>query len=316
MTATTPTSGNAALLAYRPYRGRLHGPAHGVWAICRSGLRTIIRRKLFWGLYALCLLILLFFFFGQYIMAWLGSNLEESRIRVGTGTMAINPERVLEVFRDQLKINGSGATYSNFIWYEGYLVMIALALAGAVLVGNDFRFGSLPFFFSKPLGRWHYVAGKCLTIAVFVNCMTTLPALLLWVEYGLLDQWSYFWTSARIALGIVAYGAVLTLVLSLLLVATATWLRKTVPMIMVWTTLFVFARGLGEVLVRVSGDDPRWRLIDLWSCMYVVGCWFMGQKPIGVYPPVEMAIVPLIVVTLLCALYLNRRIRAVDIVTA
>ena len=51
--------------------------------------------------------------------------------------------------------------------------MIVLALAGAVLVGNDFRFGSLPFYLSKPLGRWHYVLGKCLAVAVFVNLMTT-----------------------------------------------------------------------------------------------------------------------------------------------
>ena len=31
------------------------------------------------------------------------------------------------------------------------MVMIVLALAGSVLIGNDFRFGSLPFYLSKPL---------------------------------------------------------------------------------------------------------------------------------------------------------------------
>ena len=70
--------------------------------------------------------------------------------------------------------------------------MIVLALAGSVLVGNDFRFGSLPFYLSKPLGRWHYVLGKCLAVAVFVNVMTTILALILLVEYGLLDSWDYF----------------------------------------------------------------------------------------------------------------------------
>ena len=53
-----------------------------------------------------------------------------------------------------------------------------LALAGSVLVGNDFLHGSLPFYLSKPIGRWHYVLGKCLAIGVFVNLMTTLPAIL------------------------------------------------------------------------------------------------------------------------------------------
>ena len=59
--------------------------------------------------------------------------------------------------------------------------MIVLALAGAVLVGNDFRWGGLPFYLSKPLTRWHYLLGKCLAVAVFVNLMTTVPALVLYL---------------------------------------------------------------------------------------------------------------------------------------
>jgi ABC-type transport system involved in multi-copper enzyme maturation permease subunit len=309
-----PSAGGAGLLSYRPYRGKLRGPVNGVWAIARSGLKTIARRRLFWGLYALCIMIFLFFFFGQYIMSWLGANLTENRIRVGAGSMPIEPKRVLETFRDQLKINGTGTTYANLIWYEGYLVMIVLALAGSVLVGNDFRFGSLPFFLSKPLGRWHYILGKCLAVAVFINAMTTLLALILWIEYGLLEGWSYFWDSAGLALGIIGYGLVLTVVLSLMLVTTASWLRKTVPMIMVWAIVFVFARGLAEILVRVSGDNPRWRLIDMWSNMYAVGCWMMDTPIEGVYPLAGEAALVLAVACAGFLLYLNRRIRAVEIV--
>jgi ABC-type transport system involved in multi-copper enzyme maturation permease subunit len=308
-----PASGGTGLLHYRPYRGRLRGPAAGAWAIARSGLRTLLRRKLFWALYGLCLLVFLFFFFGQYIMAWLGTNMQENTVRVGNGNVAIDPSRLLGTFRNELKINGGGETYINVIWYEGHLVMVVLALSGAVLVGNDFRFGSLPFYLSKPLGRWHYVLGKGLAVAVFVNLMTTFLALVLWLEYGLLDEWSYFWDTAGLALGIVGYGAVLTVVLSLLLVATATWLRRTVPMMMVWATVFFFARGVAEILVRVS-DDGRWRLIDLWSDMYVIGCWCMGLKVTPAFPPVTASAGVLGVVCLACLLYLNRRIRAVEVV--
>jgi ABC-type transport system involved in multi-copper enzyme maturation permease subunit len=311
---TAQPFGGASLLAYRPYRGKIRGAATGVWAIARSGLRTIVRRKLFWGLYALSLMIFLFFFFGQYILSWLGANLDESAFRIGAGSMAVDPKRILELFRDQLKINGSGATYSNLIWYEGYVVMIVLALAGSALVGNDFRFGSLPFYLSKPLGRWHYVLGKSLTVAVFINAMTTLLALILWVEYGLLDSWAYFANSWRVAIGIVGYGAVLTLVLCLLLMATASWLRKTVPMIMVWTTLFVFARGLSQILMNVTGENSYWRLIDLWTDMYAVGCWLMQVQLDKTYPPAGAAIVVLGLLCAGCYVFLNRRIRAVEVV--
>jgi ABC-type transport system involved in multi-copper enzyme maturation permease subunit len=192
--------------------------------------------------------------------------------------------------------------------------MIVLALAGSALVGNDFRFGSLPFYLSKPLGRWHYVLGKSLTVAVFINAMTTLLALILWVEYGLLDSWAYFANSWRVAIGIVGYGAVLTLVLCLLLMATASWLRKTVPMIMVWTTLFVFARGLSQILMNVTGENSYWRLIDLWTDMYAVGCWLMQVQLDKTYPPAGAAIVVLGLLCAGCYVFLNRRIRAVEVV--
>ena len=102
-------------------------------------------------------------------------------------------------------------------------------------------------------------SGKCLAVGVFVNLMTTLPALVLFAQHGL-DDWDYFTNPDYFAQtgtgkrpGELAAAArhprlrlVLTVFLSLLLVATASWLRRTVPLIMVWTTLFLFLRLLAE----------------------------------------------------------------------
>src|SRR5947209_6126128 len=132
----------------------------------------------------------------------------------GNAAAMFKPADILKLLGRTLNLNGTGITFRNFIWWEGYLVMIVLALAGSVLVGNDFHHGSLAFYLAKPLTRWHYVLGKGLAIAVFVNLMTTLPALLLWAQYGLLDGWGYFLNSAGLVLGILGYGAVLTVVLA------------------------------------------------------------------------------------------------------
>jgi hypothetical protein len=316
LTASPPDAGGTGLLHYRPYRGRLRGPASAVCAIARAGLLTILRRKLFWALYAFGVLIFLFFFFGQYLLRYLASQLGEQTINLShTPKFEVEPARLLALFQDTLKINGSGATYHNAIWYEGYLVMIVLALAGAVLVGNDFRFDSLPFYLSKPMGRWHYVLGKCLAVAVFVNLMTTLFALILWVEYGLLDSdWTYLRTTWHLVLGILGYGFVLTVFLSLLLVATASWLRRTVPMVMVWAALFVFARGAREMFERVTPEAKHWRLIDLWYDASLVGDWFLGLPHDAGRPATQEAALVLGAVCLACLIYLNRRIRAVEVV--
>jgi hypothetical protein len=197
------------------------------------------------------------------------------------------------------------------------MVMIVLALAGSILVGNDFQFGSLPFYLSKPLGRLHYLLGKCLAVAVFVNLMTTLPALVLFVQYGFLESWSYFIDSRHLFFGIIGYGMVLTVCLSLLLVATATWVRRVVPMIMIWATLFAFLRVLTASLVEGLHYDARWRLIDLWNDMYLIGNYLLRMAPETIRmaePPVYQAALVVGAVSVICLIYLSLRIRAVEIV--
>src|SRR5262249_52945122 len=141
------------------------------------------------------------------------------------------PNQFIGILRRFLRVDGTPEMYRYFFAWQGYMVMIVLAMAGSILVGNDFHFGSLPFYLGKPLGRWHYLLGKCLAVGVFVNLMTTVPALVLFVQYGFLDTWDYFvrdWVSlGQISLGglevafqyplfvgILAYGLVLTVCLS------------------------------------------------------------------------------------------------------
>lgn len=304
-----------ALLHYRPWRGELQGTVRSIWPIARISLWMIFRRKIFWALYALGLLIFFMFFFGQYMLAWAETQAAEQMVRVGG--VPTEPGRLIHLLREVLKINGTGYTYRYFFWYQGYMVMIILALAGSIIVGNDFQFGSLPFYLSKPLNRWHYLIGKCAAVGVFVNLMTTVPALVLFVQYGLLDSWSYFVDNGRLFWGILAYGLLLTVSLSLLLVAAATWLRRTVPMIMTWATLFFFFPILARTLVDGFHYDARWRLIDLWNDLYLVGNACLGMAAETVHQPqpaVREAGLVLGVIAGICLIYLNLRIRAVEIV--
>jgi len=294
------------LLHYRPWTGTFRPPAASIWPIARVALGLMMRRWLFWGLYALGMCIFLLFFFGQYLAAY--AEAASSEARPGQ----TNPR---ELIHQVVKfLDGSGETYRTFINYQGYIVMIVLALAGAVLIGNDLRYGSLPYYLSKPLSSWHYLLGKCLAVAVFINLMTTVPAVLLFVEYGTLYRWDYFWDNYPLLLGILGYGSVLTVSLSLLLLATALWLRRTVPLIMMWTTLFLFCRLLAIALVLRLRLSPRWYLIDLWNCTYLVGNACLGMKAGALQPAWHEAALVLGGVSLTCLTYLILRIRAVEIV--
>jgi ABC-type transport system involved in multi-copper enzyme maturation permease subunit len=299
------------LLHYRPWRGQFKQPAASIWPLARVALQTVLRRKLFWWIYALGLMIFCAFFFGQYVLSWAENQVTENSVPV-LGVRQ-NPQRLVHVLGEVLKLNGRDVTYANYIWYQGYTVMAVLALTGSLLIGNDIHHGSLPFYLSKPLSRWHYMTGKCLAAGVFINLLTTIPALVLFVEYALLEP-QEFESRAYLLPGILGYGLVITVCLSLLLVATASWVRRTVPMIMVWATLFVFCRGLGDALVDRLGLNVHWRLFDLWHDCYLVGCHCLGLRLTSPQPAWWKAGLVLGVVCLLCLTYLIRRIRAVEIV--
>jgi ABC-type transport system involved in multi-copper enzyme maturation permease subunit len=312
------------LLRYRPWRGSFRGPWNGAWAIARTCMNLIFRRKLFWALYGVSVLIFLFYFFGQYLQVFLEQKLGEQEARLGgTFTRGIKLDVLLKQLRTALQLNGSADTYGNFLWFEGYIVVIILAFIGSVLIGNDFHHGSLPFYLAKPISRWHYVAGKCLAIGMLVNLMTTGPCVLLFLEYGFIDNgddFAYYFENADLFLGIVAYGAVLTITLSLVLMATATWLRRTIPMVMIWIAIFVLGRLMQRWLVDGLRFDNHWRLIDLWNNMYLTGMWIMGKehsdlRPSSqIQPPYEDAALAIVGVIVICILYLHHRIRAVEIV--
>jgi ABC-type transport system involved in multi-copper enzyme maturation permease subunit len=305
------------LLHYRPWRGDFRSPAASVWPIARVALVSLFRRWMFWIIYVLGLLIFLLFFFGQYLLSWAQTQAGEAEVQVG-GLGRMNPRHLIQIFRVLLKLDGGAETYRTFFAYQGYIVMIVLALAGSLLIGNDLRFGSLPYYLSKPLSRWHYLLGKGLAVAAVINLMTTVPAVILFVQWGVMESWDYFYESFGLFLGILGYGLVLTLTLTLLILATATWLRRTVPLIMTWTALFFFCRLLATALVDGLHFSPRWRLIDLWNSMSLIGkvCLNIRARPGRpvMQPSWHEAALVLGGVSLLCLTYLIRRIRAVEIV--
>jgi len=302
------------LLHYRPWRGRFRSSAWSIWPVARLSLAMVFRRKLFWVLYGLALFIFLLFFFGQYLL-FFAETQTESRIPLVGGS--ISTQYLIRLFRTVLKLDATAQMYLNLFWYQGYMVMVVLALAGAILVGNDIRFGSLPFYLAKPISARHYLLGKCLAIVVFVNLMTTLPAVCLFVQYGLLSSYDYFTESGYLLGGIFAYGLILSSFLALLLVATAVAVRRTVPLIMMWTTLFFFFRRLAEALVDRLYYDPRWRLIDLWNDLYLVGnaCLGVDVNSFRRQPRLTEVVIVLLAVSVLCLTYLIRRIRAVEVVS-
>src|SRR5579871_6573618 len=107
-----------SLLHYRPWQGRFRRPLWSVWPVARVALAVLLRRRLFWFLYAFCLLLFLVFFFGFYLFAWAEARPELARIQVGRATP--NPQQVRDFFRRTRGVlNGGNDTYQIFYSYQG-----------------------------------------------------------------------------------------------------------------------------------------------------------------------------------------------------
>jgi len=288
------------LAGYCAWSGRLRPGWLSTWPIARTGLDLVFRRKLFWLLLGLGLLHFLFLFATIYLKA---------QIRVQNPSVNRFVDTMLK------SVAGAGRTYRDFMTAQGTVTMLLLAFAGEILVGNDYRQGGLVFYLSRRVARRHYVVGKLLSIALLVELTTVLPALILYLEYGLLtESMSYFAENTRILWGILGYGLVMAVTLSLLLFALAAWLPRTVPLVMAWSCIFLLLPAFGAIL-RSAYGDRRWLLMALWRDMRLIGSWCFGALESGRDSPLLVgSIAVVLAVCAASAVAILPRVRAIKVV--
>ncbi len=257
-------------------RWRLSGPvseeesrsgAMTWWPVARVGLKLVMKRKIFKVFFGLGLMNFLFFSSMIYFLA----DLRKRGL----------PQGAIE-FAERFAFTGKGEAYHTFIFAQNIVVMLLLAISGTVLVSNDFRFRSLTFYLSKPLGRGQYFLGKLAAISMLVGMLTLLPCLALFLEYGLFSEsFDYFIESADIFFAILAYGLLVSVSMSVLLLGVAALLRRTISIVMVWGLIFVFLPRVTFLLRTVSdSDDSRyWGMFDFWTLLSQISKNFFGIVP-------------------------------------
>jgi ABC-2 type transport system permease protein len=288
---------------YHGWDGKLHSPWLATLAIVRVALMQVFRRKLYWVVLGLGLMNFLLVFAIIYVV-----------------TQVQLPERAKEAFFDRLgftAINQEGREngYIAFMESQSQIVALLLAFSGSLLVGSDFRLKSLPFFLSRRIDRRHYIVGKLLAVSTIVALLTVIPALVLFIEYGLFEaNLNYYFDNWRIVPSVLGFGLVLCLVLSILLVTVSAYLQRTAPIAIAWVGTFLMLGALAELLRNVF-DNKYWRLLNIWRDMRSVGrlCFDRIRDPVDL----RIAWIALGILSVLCVVCLAalvHRVRAVDVV--
>jgi len=288
---------------YYGWEGRLHSPWWATLAIVRVALLQVFRRKSYWLVIGLGAFQFLLFWVIIYVLtqARLPADVKQGMYEWFGFSPTVDADEE----------NG----YIRFMQQQSVVVMILLAFSGSLLVGSDFRMKSLPFYLSRRVDRRHYIAGKLMAVSVIVSLLTTVPALLLFIEYGMFTPSAGYWTEHwDVVPSVLAYGLALCVVLSIPLVTISAYLQRMAPIAIVWSTLFVMLMRLGAYLHETTESD-NWLLVDPWYDIRLLGKLCFGTfRDDGEQTMAIKATTLLAVICTVCLVALVRRVRAVDIV--
>lgn len=68
-----------------------------------------------------------------------------------------------------------------FRYPQGLMIVFLVGAIAPALISRDIRSRAFLLYFSKPIGRWEYIFGKLMAPAFFIACVTTLPAIALYI---------------------------------------------------------------------------------------------------------------------------------------
>ncbi len=150
--------------------------------------------------------------------------------------------------------------FHYFLAIELPMCMIAVLLVGPSLISQDLRFNALPLYFSRPLRRIDYFAGKLGVIAWFLGMVIILPSLIAYV-LGLLFSLdvTIVWDTFGLLAACLAYGFIVVLSAGTLMLALSSLSRNSRYIALFWVALWFVSGIVASILAGVEGDQRRHR---------------------------------------------------------
>ena len=253
-----------------------------------------------------------------------------SKITVGLAVVALLPcvvDLVLMYLADNpvakmLVVGGSKVLEVNERFFFGVLetqCWFALVLAAWIaprLVSFDLGDNALPILLSHPVSRFGYVFGKFIALTLSLSCVTWMPLLMLFLYQCYASPVPWTMGHLGIAFGMFVGAAVWVIVLSLIGLAVASWVKwRVIATGAMFAVIFVPA-GIGGIASAIL--RTKWGLLlnvpvvmsELWQRLVGAPDVFRGKVDL----PTPAIVGVLLVASLLCVGVLNARIRAREVV--
>jgi ABC-type transport system involved in multi-copper enzyme maturation permease subunit len=274
--------------SYRRYAGQRLPRGRAWLVILRTGLKSVIGRKVFIAL---------------LLAAWLPFLVRTVQIYA----VVTYPEagRVVPV---------DGTLFQTFVEFQGLFAFFVTVFVGAGLIAADRRAHALQVYLSKPISRAEYIGGKLAILATYLSLVTLAPALiLLIVQMALAGTADLVTSEPRLVPAIVLASLLRIAVPAVTMLALSSLSTSPRYVALLYTGLVFFSEAIYGVLMFVTGST-RVAWVSISRNFEVLTDVLFGREARYDTPPLVAALV-LMGLVAIAASVIERRVRGVEVVS-
>lgn len=272
---------------YRRYTGHRTPPGRAWWVIARAGVLERLRERRF--------LALLFVAWSPFMVRALQIYAATSFAQLSF--LAPNPD-----------------TFREFLDQQSPFLFFITIYAGSGLIASDRRANALQVYLSKPLTRVQYVAGKLVVLAIFLLAASWLPAMaLLALQVIFAESPGFIGDNPWLVPAITLFCVIEVLATSLAMLALSSLSKSRRFVAIMYAGAILFGAAIYQVLRRITGS-AAWAWIspeDVFDALAIA--IFRAREYPALSAPVAVIAVGAVVAASI--FILDRRVRAVDVVT-
>ncbi len=272
---------------YRRYGGRRAPHGRTWWVIARAGIMTMVRQRKF--------LALLLFAWSPFIVRavqlYVASNFQQATFLAATHD-----------------------TFREFLDQQAIFVFFVTIFVGAGLIANDRRANALQIYLSKPLARTEYIAGKLVTLLVFLVGVTWVPAMLLLVlQIMFAGNVAFLRTNLFLFPAITLFSLIQVFTSAFSMLALSSMSKSSRFVGVMYAGIIFFTAAMYNALRAMTGRSSfAW--ISPEDCLDIIGnAIFRARTSSEV--PVPVAFLSIAVIIIGSVVILERRVRGVEVVT-
>ncbi len=315
-------------LGYREWKGELQSSSTRWHVVAGIGIRRAwqsawLRRMMFFTWVPGIVMGFLILIYEQ--SANQGGEVQDT---MSAGAMALvtfeNPEVILQRIQQERNLTGSRSSLGeerHIFWSslililfrrsQPFLLIPIVAVIAPPMISQDFRSRAFLLYFSRPLTKVQYIAGKAAAISLYLLFVTMFPALLLYFVGVLLSpDISVLYATWDLPFRVILASLVIVIpstALSLMLSSLTTESRYAS---FAWFAIWIFGHITYVVIRGVAspGDSSMVQSLSLYETFSDLSSWILDPK-LGV-THMETRFILLAVLTVVCTAVLYRRVSA------